>query len=153
MMSNSAPFTNEEKIAELLDEGYMFKADTIEELGEMIGAEKLAETVAKVQRGCRRGRGHPSLAARTTCSPLRRAPSTPCTTVPYLMMTAGGPRINGDAQLVREDGTLVGGAYLAGEIIGSANIAGHNTIGGIGHGLCATWGRISAESAVKNAGK
>ena len=74
-------------------------------------------------------------------------------TVPYLMMTAGGPRINGDAQLVREDGTLVGGAYLAGEIIGSANIAGHNTIGGIGHGLCATWGRISAESAVKNAGK
>ena len=40
-----------------------------------------------------------------------------------------------------------------GEIIGSANIAGHNTIGGIGHGLCATWGRISAESAVKNAGK
>ena len=61
--------------------------------------------------------------------------------------------INGDAQLVREDGTVVGGAYLAGEIIGSANIAGHNTIGGIGHGLCATWGRISAESAVKNAGK
>lgn len=52
---------------------------------------------------------------------------------------------------MREDGTLVGGAYLAGEIIGSANIAGHNTIGGIGHGLCATWGRISAESAVKNA--
>ena len=32
------------------------------------------------------------------------------------MMTAGGPRINGDAQLVREDGTVVGGAYLAGEI-------------------------------------
>ena len=61
--------------------------------------------------------------------------------------------INGDAQLVREDGTLVGGAYLAGEIIGSANIAGHNTIGGIGHGMCATWGRISAESAVRNAGK
>ena len=41
---------------------------------------------------------------------------------------------------------------LAGEIIGSANIAGHNTIGGIGHGMCATWGRIAAENACKNAG-
>ena len=28
---------------------------------------------------------------------------------PYLMMTAGGPRINGDAQMVREDGSVVGG--------------------------------------------
>ena len=69
------------------------------------------------------------------------------------MMTAGGPRINGDAALVREDGSVVKNVYLAGEIIGSANIAGHNTIGGIGHGLCATWGRIAAENAVKNAGK
>ena len=69
------------------------------------------------------------------------------------MMTAGGPRINGQGQLMREDGTAVGNVYLAGEIIGSANIAGHNTIGGIGHGICATWGCISAESAVQNAGK
>ena len=55
MMSNSAPFTNEEKIAELLDEG--------------------------TTRMSPRART-PSLAARTTCSPLRRAPSTPCTPFP-----------------------------------------------------------------------
>ncbi len=107
MMSNSAAFTTEEKIAELIDLGYMFKANTIEALGEMIGADKLAETIATYNEAVAKG----------------------------------------------EDGSLIGGAYLAGEIIGSANIAGHNTIGGIGHGLCATWGRISAESAVKNAGK
>ena len=152
MMSNSAPFTNEEKIAELLDEGYMFKADTIEELGEMIGAEKLAETVAKYNEDV--AAGEDTVFGRTdNLLAFEEGPFYAVYTVPYLMMTAGGPRINGDAQLVREDGTLVGGAYLAGEIIGSANIAGHNTIGGIGHGMCATWGRISAESAVKNAGK
>ena len=152
MMSNSAPFTNEEKIAELLDEGYMFKADTIEELGEMIGAEKLAETVAKYNEDV--AAGEDTVFGRTdNLLAFEEGPFYAVYTVPYLMMTAGGPRINGDAQLVREDGTVVGGAYLAGEIIGSANIAGHNTIGGIGHGLCATWGRISAESAVKNAGK
>ena len=152
MMSNSAPFTNEEKIAELIELGYMFKADTIEELGEKIGAAKLAETVAKYNEDV--AAGADSVFGRVdNLVSFEEGPYYAVYTWPYLMMTAGGPRINGDGQLVREDGSVVGGAYLAGEIIGSANIAGHNTIGGIGHGLCATWGRISAESAVKNAGK
>ena len=152
MMSNSAAFTTEEKIAELIELGYMFKADTIEELGEKIGAAKLAETVAKYNEDVKAGAD--SVFGRTdNLLAFEEGPYYAVYTWPYLMMTAGGPRINGDGQLVREDGSVVGGAYLAGEIIGSANIAGHNTIGGIGHGLCATWGRISAESAVKNAGK
>ena len=152
MMSNSAAFTTEEKIAELIDLGYVFKADTIEELGEKIGAAKLAETVAKYNEDVKAGAD--SVFGRTAnLLAFEEGPYYAVYTWPYLMMTAGGPRINGDGQLVREDGSVVGGAYLAGEIIGSANIAGHNTIGGIGHGLCATWGRISAQSAVKNAGK
>lgn len=152
MMSNSAPFTTEEKIAELIELGYMFKADTIEELGEKIGAAKLAETVAKYNEDV--AAGADSVFGRTdNLIAFEEGPYYAVYTWPYLMMTAGGPRINGEGALVREDGSVVGGAYLAGEIIGSANIAGHNTIGGIGHGLCATWGRISAESAVKNAGK
>ena len=152
MMSNSAAFTTEEKIAELIELGYMFKADTIEELGEKIGTAKLAETVAKYNEDVKAGAD--SVFGRTAnLLAFEEGPYYAVYTWPYLMMTAGGPRINGDGQLVREDGSLVGGAYLAGEIIGSANIAGHNTIGGIGHGLCATWGRISAQSAVKNAGK
>ena len=135
-----------------IEKGWIIKADTIEELGEMIGAEKLAETVAKYNEDV--AAGEDTVFGRTdNLLAFEEGPFYAVYTVPYLMMTAGGPRINGDAQLVREDGTVVGGAYLAGEIIGSANIAGHNTIGGIGHGLCATWGRISAESAVKNAGK
>lgn len=152
MMSNSVAFTNEEKIAELIESGYMFKADTLEELGEMTGASGLAQTVAKYNEDVAAGKD--SVFGRTdNLVAFEEGPYYAVYTVPYLMMTAGGPRINGQAQLMREDGTAVGGAYLAGEIIGSANIAGHNTIGGIGHGLCATWGRIAAESAVANAGK
>lgn len=152
MMSNSAAFTTEEKIAELIELGYMFKADTIEELGAQINAAKLAETVAKYNEDV--AAGEDSVFGRTdNLLAFEEGPYYAVYTWPYLMMTAGGPRINGNAQLVREDGSLVGGAYLAGEIIGSANIAGHNTIGGIGHGMCATWGRIAAEIAVKNAGK
>lgn len=152
MMSNSAAFTTEEKIAELIELGYMFKADTIEELAQQIGTAKLPETIAKYNEDVQAGED--SVFGRTdNLLAFEEGPFYAVYTWPYLMMTAGGPRINADGQLVREDGSVVGGAYLAGEIIGSANIAGHNTIGGIGHGLCATWGRISAESAVKNAGK
>lgn len=152
MMSNSAGFTNEEKIAELIEQGYMFEADSIEALAEKIGAANLPATVAQYNTDCAAGKD--SVFGRTdNLLPLEGETTYYAVlTYPYLMMTAGGPRINGDAQMVREDGSVVGGAYLAGELIGSANIAGHNTIGGIGHGMCATWGRIAAENACKNAG-
>ena len=151
MMSNSAGFTNEEKIAELIEQGYMFEADSIEALAEKIGAANLPATVKQYNADCSAGKD--SVFGRTdNLLPLENGPFYAVLTWPYLMMTAGGPRINANAQMVREDGTAVGGAYLAGEIIGSANIAGHNTIGGIGHGLCATWGQIAAENACRNAG-
>ena len=152
MMSNSAPFTTEEKIAELIEKGYVFKADTIAELAEKIGTPNLAATLTKYDEDV--AKGEDSVFGRTdNLLSFEEGPYYAVYTVPYLMMTAGGPRINGQGQLMREDGTAVGNVYLAGEIIGSANIAGHNTIGGIGHGICATWGCISAESAVQNAGK
>ena len=152
MMSNSAPFTTEEKIAELIEKGYVFKADTIAELAEKIGAPNLEATLTKYDEDV--AKGEDSVFGRTdNLLSFEEGPYYAVYTVPYLMMTAGGPRINGQGQLMRGDGTAVGNVYLAGEIIGSANIAGHNTIGGIGHGICATWGCISAESAVQNAGK
>ncbi|MEG1857638.1 MAG: FAD-dependent oxidoreductase, partial [Pseudoflavonifractor sp.] len=151
MMSNSAPFTNKEKIDELIASGYVFKADTLEELATKIGASKLPDTIAKYNKDVAAGKD--SVFGRTdNLVSFDAGPYYAVYTVPYLMMTAGGPRINANAQLVREDGSTVGGAYLAGEIIGSSNVAGYTTIGGIGHGLCATWGKYSAEQAVANAG-
>ena len=152
MMSNSAAFTTEEKIAELIELGYMFKADNAEDLGNMIGATKLDETIAKYNADVANGKDT-EFGREANLVAFEDGPIYAVYTVPYLMMTAGGPRINDNAQLVREDGSVIGGVYLAGEIIGSANIAGHNTIGGIGHGMCATWGRIAAQNAVANAGK
>ena len=152
MMSNSAAFTNEEKINELIEKGYVFKADTISELAEMIHTPNLEATLTQYNEDVKEGED--SVFGRTdNLLSFEEGPYYAVYTVPYLMMTAGGPRINGSAQLMREDGTAIGNVYLAGEIIGSANIAGHNTIGGIGHGICATWGKIAAESAVANAGK
>jgi succinate dehydrogenase/fumarate reductase flavoprotein subunit len=151
MMSNSAPHDTQAKLSELIDLGYAFKADTIEDLAKKIDAKNLPATIATYNADC--AKGTDSVFGRTDeLIPFDEGPFYAIYTIPYLMMTAGGPRINGNAEMVRPDGSVIHNAYLAGEIIGSANIAGHNTIGGIGHGLCATWGRIAAESACRNAG-
>jgi hypothetical protein len=108
MMSNSAGFTNEEKIAELIEQGYMFEADSIEALAEKIGTANLAATVAQYNADCAAGKD--SVFGRTdNLLPLEGDTTYYAVlTWPYLMMTAGGPRINADAQMVREDGTAVG---------------------------------------------
>lgn len=115
MMSNSAPFTTEEKIAELIEKGYVFKADTIAELAEKIGAPNLEATLTKYDEDV--AKGEDSVFGRTdNLLSFEEGPYYAVYTVPYLMMTAGGPRINGQGQLMREDGTAVGNVYLAGEI-------------------------------------
>lgn len=86
MMSNSEGFTNEEKIAELIEQGYMFKADTIEELGEMIGAENLAATVEQYNTDC--AAGEDSVFGRTdNLVPFEEGPYYAVLTYHYLMMT------------------------------------------------------------------
>lgn len=90
MMSNSAGFTNEEKIAELIELGYMFKADTIEELGQMIGTKNLVATVAQYNADC--ALGEDSVFGRTdNLLAFEDGPYYAALTWPYLMMTAGGP--------------------------------------------------------------
>jgi len=149
----AAPVDSPAKLQELLAEGkYVFKADSIEELAELIGAENLPAAIAQYNLDC--AAGEDSLFGRSAnLIPLEEGPFYAVYTIPYVLMTSGGPRINGQAQLVRADDSVVAGAYLAGEIIGSANVGGNTTIGGIGHGLCVTWGIIAAENAVAEANK
>lgn len=114
------------------EEEFIIQADTLEELAEKIGAENLVATMEQKEQ-------------------FEAGPFYAIQTVPYVLMTQGGPRINDQAQLLTEDDEIIEGAFIAGEIIGSSNIAGNTTIGGMGHGLCAVWGIIAAEGAVANA--
>ncbi len=141
------------KFYELVEEGeYIIKADTIEELAEKLGMKDLAATFETYNADC--AAGVDSAFGRTaSLIPFTEGPFYAVRTLPYCLMTSGGPRINANAQMLREDGSIIEGAYLCGEIIGSANIGGHATIGGIGHGMNATWGLIAAENAVANANK
>lgn len=138
---------------ELVEGGeYIVKADTIAELAQKLGMKDLEATFETYNADC--AAGVDSKFGRTaSLIPFDKGPFYAVRTLPYCLMTSGGPRINSNAQMLREDGSIIAGAYICGEIIGSANIGGHATIGGIGHGMNATWGLIAAENAVANAGK
>ena len=70
-------------------------------------------------------------------------------TIPYVMMTNGGVAMNEKANIIRADGSVINGLYQCGEIVGSDNLAGHSSVGGIAHGNCVTWGMIAAQSALE----
>lgn len=114
------------------EEEMIIKADTIEELAEKLGMDDLPATIEQKEQ-------------------FENGAFYAIQTVPYVLMTQGGPRINDQAQLLTEEDEVIEGAFIAGEIIGSSNVAGNTTIGGMGHGLCAVWGMIAAEEAVANA--
>ena len=140
-----------DRFYELAEEGkYVIKADTIDELAEKMGAFDLAATIDKYNADCQAG-SDSSFGRTQNLVAFDEGPFYAIYTVPYVLMSAGGPRINGNGELVREDGTVIKGAYLTGEIIGSANIGGLTTIGGIGHGMATTWSIIAAENAYARA--
>ena len=63
------------------------------------------------------------------------------------MITAGGPDMNDQGQVVNANGEAIPGLYQAGEIVGMANAFGRTTIGGVGNTGCLVWGRLAGSSA------
>lgn len=135
-----------DRFDELVADGtYIIKADTIEELGEKIGAANLAATVAQYNTDC--AAGVDSVFGRTqNLTALEEGPFYALYTVPWVLQSAGGVVINEQAQVVHENGNPIPGLYAVGELIGSANIDGHVTVGGFIHSMVVTFSLIAAES-------
>lgn len=72
-------------------------------------------------------------------------------TMPYVMITSGGPVMNDRCEVLREDGTPIPGLYQAGEIAGNAAVIGHTTLGGVSNTDCIVFGKRAAECAVEYA--
>jgi flavocytochrome c len=142
-----------DRLEELAAEGkYVFKANTIADLARLAGINQanLTATVNRYNQDVKAGRD--SQFGRTTVlTPLEEGPFYAIYTIPFIMITSGGPRMNPQTQMLREDGSVIQGAYICGEIVGMGNVAGHTTIGGIGNGNATVWGVIAAENAVANA--
>ncbi len=140
-------------VKSLIEKGIAFEADTAEELAQKAGlpVETFAATIAAYNEGCAAGKD--SFGRTDLLVPMDKGPFYAVRTMPYIMITSGGPMMNTDCEVVRLDGSIIKGAYIAGEIVGMANVGGLNSIGGMGHGNCLTWGKHVAEVVAQKLGK
>lgn len=140
-------------MAQLIEQGLAFQADTIEELAEKAGlpVDAFTATITAYNEGC--ATGNDPFGRTEQLVPMENGPFYAVQTMPYVMITSGGPMMNVDCQVVRTDGSIIEGAYIAGEIVGMANVGGLNSIGGMGHGNCLTWGKHVAEVVAEKLGK
>ncbi len=150
-----APLANGgwDRFDELVAEGtYILSADTVAELGEKMGAENLAATIDQYNADA--AAGADSVFGRTDeLVAFESGPFYAVYTVPWVLQSAGGVVINEKGQVVNEADEPIPGLFACGELIGSANVDGHVTVGGFIHGFTSTFGTIVGESIAEAAAK
>ena len=154
---NKTPLTDNGwgDLEQLVEQGVCaYKADSIEELATKIGAENLTATIEAYNKDVAAGTDTAFGRKAENLLPVNEGPYYAILTLPRVWSgSSGGVRANGEGYLLREDGSVVKGLSLAGEILGPSNILGKINFGGINHAMCATWGMIAAEKAAERAGK
>lgn len=138
----------QEEISGWLAQGYIWKADTIEELAEMIGVDSaaLAETVTTynsyVTSGVDLDFHKASMTQTIDTAPFYATPHKP-----NIHHTMGGVQINTNAQVLDTNGNIITGLYAAGEVCGGIHAG--NRLGGNAIADALTYGRIAGENAAE----
>ena len=140
-------------VESLIEKGLAWKADTIEELAEKVGlpVDTFKATIAAYNDGCANGNDPFGRTKQEVA--MANGPFYAVKTVPYVMITCGGPMMTKNCEVLNSDGLVIEGVYMAGEIVGMANVGGRNSIGGMGHGNCLVWGKKAAEVIAAKLGK
>lgn len=135
-----------ESIDSLVESGRAYKADTLEELAELIGVDpenfvKSVETFNQAVEGSTQDPFGRTLFA----DKIDTAPFYAGARVPTVHHTMGGVEINELSQVVDVNGKVIKGLYAAGEVTGG--IHGSNRLGGNALADITVFGRIAGESA------
>ncbi|NMA60378.1 MAG: FAD-binding protein, partial [Firmicutes bacterium] len=135
---------------EILKGDVVFKGETIEELAANAGIDEkgLAETVKKYNSFVKNGKDL-DFGRVNSLIEFGEGPFYAVKTVPYLMLTKGGPLMDTNAQIINKAGQPIEGLYQCGELVGGANIGGAASIGGLANTICVVWGKTAARSAVE----
>ena len=136
--------------AELEKGKVVFKAETVEELAKKMGvdATKLQETIDAYNKGIETGNDP---FGRTDERTPIEAPYYAVKTIPYVLLTKGGPIMNTSAQTLDTNGNPIPGLFQCGELAGGANVGGAANIGGLANTSCIVWGKIAGTNAASYA--
>lgn len=130
----------------LTSKGYLYVGNTLEELANKAGidAEGLKATVARYNELVAAGKDT-DFEKDEVELPIAKAPFYCVPLSPTLHHTMGGVKINTEAQVLREDGSVIPGLYAAGEVTGG--IHGSNRVGGNALTDGVVFGRIAGRNA------
>ena len=137
-----------EDIEEGIREGWLAKADTIEELGEAFGLTNLAETVAQYNEYCDKGVDEQFGTSPWYLSKVEKGPFYAVQCEPSAWSTFGGIRTDDKLRALKDDNTPMQGLYVVGTDNGSLYYSPYYDVPGYCYGLCIDSGYIAANEAV-----
>ena len=135
-------------LLEAVEMGDWYMADTLEELAGQIGvpADALVQTVADYNAACETGVDK-EFGRTLLTMPFTKGPYYAYARTPSCHHPMGGVQINGNAQVLDTEGSVIAGLYAAGEVTGG--IHGGNRLGGNAIADTVVFGRIAGIHAVK----
>lgn len=136
-------------IEEGLAEGWLKKADTIEELGEQFGLTNLTETVAKYNEACDAGVDTEFGVNKWYLSKVEKGPFYAVQNEPSAWSTFGGVRTDDTCRALDLNNQPIDGLYVAGTDNGSLYYSPYYDIPGYCYGLCIDSGYIAANEVAK----
>ncbi len=138
----------EQLMTDFIDEGYLIKADTLEELAEGLGipADNFVETVERYNELCEKGVDEDYGKEKHRMTPVDEAPFYGIRTGAWHLTTLDGVRINTDMQVLKEDGTPIEGLYASGDCTGGFFATNYpNLMTGLACGRTMTFARHAAK--------
>ena len=138
-----------EDIEEGIREGWLAKADTLEELAEAFGLTNLPETVAKYNEYCDKGVDEEFGTNPWYLSKIEKGPFYAVQCEPSAWSTFGGIRTDDKMRALKADNTPLQGLYVVGTDNGSLYYSPYYDVPGFCYGLCVDSGYIAANEAVE----
>ena len=132
---------------ELIEKGYIQKADTLPELARKLNIpeETFVNTVQRYNVLCMNKKDDDYGKAPHRLTPVNQAPYYGVRTAAWHLTTLDGVRINTDMQVMRENGTIIEGLYAAGDCSGGFFANNYpNLFTGLACGRSMTFGRHAA---------
>lgn len=136
----------ETKIADSVKKGYVYVADTLEEVAEMAGVD-VANLMATVEKfnAYVDAQEDPEFGRYNFAGKIEEAPFVIAPMAPALHHSMGGVQINTEAQVIDTEGNIIPGLYAAGEVCGGIHAG--NRLGGNAIADIITYGRIAGRNA------
>lgn len=128
-----------------IEQGMAYEADTIEELAGKIGcdAATLTATVDRYNGMCKAGEDTDYYKKPVFLTPVKQGPFYALKVGPALLAVCGGLKCNNDFQCLDENGEVIEGLYVLGNIMGDITAVDYPiNVAGNSHGRCITFGYL-----------